>query len=220
MGDFADLLGRLDPDEYPRGKQFEHICKWFLTNDPLYKARLRHVWLWKEWTDRWSDTEAGVDLVAEDCDGHLWAVQAKAYREDRAIPKRELNKFLSESNRKEFTHRLLIATTDELHHIAQDTMDAQEKNVTFVGLSDLRAADEYLEWPNSPDDLRPSPPPKPSKPHDYQREAIKDVVTGFKNADRGQLVMACGTGKTLTSCSSRRSSPHSARWSWCRRCRC
>jgi predicted helicase len=48
------------------------------------------VWLWKEWTDRWSDTEAGIDLVAEDYDGHLWAVQAKAYREDRAISKREL----------------------------------------------------------------------------------------------------------------------------------
>jgi predicted helicase len=28
---------------------------------------------------------------------------------------------------------------------------------------------------------------------------MKDVVKGFKNADRGQLIMACGTGKTLTS---------------------
>ena len=119
MGDLADLLDRLNPDDYRRGKQFEHICKWFLTNDPLYKARLRHVWLWKEWPDRWSDTEAGIDLVAEDYDGHLWAIQAKAYREDRAIPKSELDKFLSESNRAQFSQRLLIATTDRLHHIAQ-----------------------------------------------------------------------------------------------------
>jgi predicted helicase len=199
VGTFSDLFSRLDADDRVKGKQFEHICKWFLTNDPLYKARLRRVWLWKEWTDRWSDTEAGIDLVAEDYDGHLWAVQAKAYREDRAIPKSELNKFLSESNRAIFSERLLIATTDGLHHIAKGTMGAQEKNVSFVGLSDLRAADAYLQWPNSPDDLRPSPPPKPSKPHDYQREAIKDVVKGFKNADRGQLIMACGTGKTLTS---------------------
>ena len=66
-------------------------------------------------------------------------------------------------------------------------------------MSDLRAADEYLDWPASLDHLRPSPPPKPSKPHDYQREAIKDVVKGFRSADRGQLIMACGTGKTLTS---------------------
>ena len=70
-----DLLARLDTDQNRKGKQFERICQWFLTNDPLYKARLRHVWLWKEWTDGWSDTEAGIDLVAEDYDGHRWAVQ-------------------------------------------------------------------------------------------------------------------------------------------------
>ncbi len=66
MGTFNELLSRLDADDRVKGKQFEHICKWFLTNDPLYKARLRRVWLWKEWTHRWSDTEACIDLVAED----------------------------------------------------------------------------------------------------------------------------------------------------------
>jgi superfamily II DNA or RNA helicase len=196
---FSDLFARLDPDPRVRGKQFEHVCKWFLTNDPRYRAWLTRVWLWKEWPDRWSDAEAGIDLVAEDTDGHLWAVQAKAYAEDKPIPKRELNKFLAESNIDKFHQRLLIATSDELHRIAQRTVDAQKKDVTFVGLSDLRAADAYLEWPDSFDHLRPSPPPKPSKPHDYQREAINDVVKGFRSVDRGQLIMACGTGKTLTS---------------------
>ena len=75
---FDDLLGRLDPDPYRRGKQFECICKWFLTNDPVYKHELRRVWLWDEWTGRW-DIDAGIDLVAEDRQGHLWAIQAKAY---------------------------------------------------------------------------------------------------------------------------------------------
>jgi superfamily II DNA or RNA helicase len=196
---FSDLFARLDPDPRVRGNQFEHVCKWFLTNDPLYKARLRRVWLWKEWPDRWSDSEAGIDLVAEEVNGHLWAIQAKAYAEGKPIPKRELNKFLAESNTDQFHERLLIATTDELHHIAQRTVDAQKKDVTFVGLSDLRAAGEYLAWPDSPNHLRPSPPPKPNKPHDYQHQAIKEVVQGFRSADRGQLIMACGTGKTLTS---------------------
>lgn len=36
-------------------------------------------------------------------------------------------------------------------------------------------------------------------PHSYQEDAINDVVAGFKNADRGKLVMACGTGKTFVS---------------------
>ncbi|MCY0853426.1 DEAD/DEAH box helicase [Cupriavidus sp. D39] len=32
----------------------------------------------------------------------------------------------------------------------------------------------------------------------HQSRAIHDVLSGFKRASRGQLVMACGTGKTLT----------------------
>jgi len=74
---FSDLFDRLDPDPRVRGKQFEHVCKWFLTNDPMYKSTLRWVWLWKEWTGRWGG-EAGTDLVAEGHDGRLWAIQAKA----------------------------------------------------------------------------------------------------------------------------------------------
>lgn len=200
MATFSELFVRLDPDPRVRGNQFEHVCKWFLTNDPLYKQRLRHVWLWKEWPDRPSDVEAGIDLVAEDADGHLWAVQAKAYAEDRPIPKAELNKFLSESNTEQFSQRLLISTTTGgLHQLAQRAVDAQEKPVTALDLTDLEAADAYLDWPESPDKLRPARPPKPAMPLDYQREAIRDVLKGFKTSDRGQLVMACGTGKTLTS---------------------
>ncbi|BBY41780.1 DEAD/DEAH box helicase [Mycolicibacterium celeriflavum] len=200
MSTFDALFDRLDPDPRIRGKQFEHVCKWFLTNDPLYKQRLRRVWLWKEWPDRPGDIEAGIDLVAEDADGHLWAVQAKAYAEDKPIPKAELNKFLSESNTKQFSQRLLISTTTGgLHELAQRAVDAQEKPVTALDLTDLRASDGYLDWPESPDKLRPSRPPKPAAPHDYQRDAIRDVVKGFKISERGQLIMACGTGKTLTS---------------------
>ncbi|WP_244789405.1 DEAD/DEAH box helicase [Cupriavidus pauculus] len=35
-------------------------------------------------------------------------------------------------------------------------------------------------------------------PRPHQQEAIQDAISGFKSYDRGQLVMACGTGKTLT----------------------
>ena len=70
VGAFSDLFARLDPDPRVRGKQFEHVCKWFLTNDPIYKHELRRVWLWDEWPGRWGG-DAGIDLVAEDRDGQL-----------------------------------------------------------------------------------------------------------------------------------------------------
>jgi hypothetical protein len=31
----GDLVGRLDPDPLRRGTQFERICEWFLTHDPV-----------------------------------------------------------------------------------------------------------------------------------------------------------------------------------------
>ena len=40
--------------------------------------------------------------------------------------------------------------------------------------------------------------PKPKLLYGHQKEAVRKAVAGLKNADRGKLVMACGTGKTLT----------------------
>src|SRR4029077_8227121 len=51
-------------------------------------------------------------------------------------------------------------------------------------------------WPRSLARLRPAKL-KPKKPRPHQRRAVQDVVAGLAGRDRGQLVMACGTGKTL-----------------------
>jgi predicted helicase len=80
----GDLLGRLDPDPLRRGKQFERICKWLLTHDPVYARVLRRVWLWDEWPGRWG-ADAGIDLVAEDHREQLWAIQGRSQRVDYAI---------------------------------------------------------------------------------------------------------------------------------------
>ena len=122
MATFSDLFARLDPDPRVRGKQFEHVCKWFLTNDPVYKHELRRVWLWDEWPPgpggRWG-RDAGIDLVAEDRTGNLWAIQAKAYDPTYRVTKRDVNKFLAESGRAVFTYRMLIATTNLIDRIGE-----------------------------------------------------------------------------------------------------
>ncbi|WP_201408832.1 DEAD/DEAH box helicase [Mycobacterium paraintracellulare] len=196
MATFSDLFARLDPDPRVRGKQFEHVCKWFLTNDPMYRTTLRKVWLWEEWTGRWG-IDAGIDLVAEDHDGRLWAIQCKAYKPESSITKADVDKFLAESSRAVFSYRLLIATTDNRHYVARRTMEDQEKKVGFVGLSELLTSE--VDWRTNPFDVRPSPPPKPANPREHQWEAIRNVLKGFTKSDRGRLIMACGTGKTLTS---------------------
>jgi hypothetical protein len=35
---FSDLFERFDPDPNVRGRQFEQVCRWYLKNDPAYRA--------------------------------------------------------------------------------------------------------------------------------------------------------------------------------------
>ena len=194
MGDFDGLYGNFDADPRVRGRQFEHVCKWFLENDPVYRSELRRVWLWDEWPGRWGG-DAGIDLVAEDCNGGLWAIQAKAYDPKYRVSKKDVDKFLAESGRQVFTYRMLVATTDLIDRTGERTIQQQEKRSAFFRLNDLRSA--AVDWPASPQALRPAKPRKPVRPRKHQTEAIRDVLKGFTASDRGQLVMACGTGKTL-----------------------
>jgi superfamily II DNA or RNA helicase len=195
VGTLSQLLETLDADAHRRGSQFESICHWYLENDPVYKIELRRVWRWNDWPGRWG-ADAGIDLVAKDQQDRLWAIQSKAYDSQYAVTKADVDSFLSESNRPEISYRLLIATTDRIGVRARRTMEAQEKQVGFIGLAELESSG--LSWPRKPTDLR-ARPVRSKKPRPHQRVAVSAVMRGFESRDRGQLLMACGTGKTLVS---------------------
>src|SRR5271165_3617353 len=148
----------------------------------------------EEWPGRWG-ADAGIGLVVEDRDGGLWAVQAKAYDPSYSVTKADVDTFLSESSRPQFSYRLLIATTNRVGQTARRTLAAQEKQAGLLLLADLEAA--QVDWPSSPAALRPEAP-KRKRPRPHQTEAIRSVVKGFSRYAPGQMVMACGTGKTLT----------------------
>jgi len=190
---FSDLVRQLDSRPHVRGRQFERLCAWYLRNAPEYRGKFRKVWLWGEWPDAWA-VEAGIDLVAEEYGGDLWAIQAKAYDSAYAIKKADVDSFLSESSRPEFSYRLLIATTDRLGPTARRTLDAQRVPVGYLLRAQLELAP--VAWPRSLHDLRPRRPAR-KKPFPHVLEAIRATTKGFERTDRGQLIMACGTGKTL-----------------------
>lgn len=175
------------------GQAFELLCRYFLQTAPKYQGYFSKIWHWTEWPGRWG-IDKGIDLVAQTTDGRLWAIQAKAVSPDRSIPKSELDSFLSESNRRAFDFRLIIATTDDIGRNAQDTIRGQEKPVGLVLRGDLLNAD--VVWPTFIGEP-PRPLPK-RKPRPHQAAAVRAVLRGFQGVDRGQLIMACGTGKTLT----------------------
>jgi superfamily II DNA or RNA helicase len=192
-GQFSDFYSSLDADPVKRGKQFERFVKWFLKTDPEWSTQVDQVWLWDEWPERWG-ADCGIDLVFRHKNGEHWAVQAKCYSPDYDITKHDVDKFLSESNRPLIKHRLLIATTDRIGGNAKQVCDAQEKPVIRFLLSDFdkSALDYPANFAALPQAKRK---PRP-EPRDHQNEARTAVVQGLQTADRGQLIMACGTGKT------------------------
>jgi predicted helicase len=198
MTSFNQFISSFDKDSSKRGKQFEVFVKWFLQNDPVWKSEVDKVWMWDDYPDRWGK-DCGIDLVFKDKVGETWAVQAKCYSREYDVTKKDIDSFLSESSRPLIHRRLLIATTDNLGPNARKVCAEQEKPVTLFLFSDFE--DSAIEYPESISDLsraKLKPKPQPTGKYSYQLEPINAVVDKFKAHEKGQLIMACGTGKTFT----------------------
>jgi superfamily II DNA or RNA helicase len=194
LDNFATILNDIRNQADP-GKVFEKLfSKWFLENDPYWKTQVKQVWLWDDWPDRWG-RDKGIDLIFKHKNGETWAVQAKCYEEKYSITKTDIDKFLSESNRPQIHKRLLMSTTNRLGSNAIEVMDGQEKMVVRYLLDDFR--NSGLKYPSTLSQLNKPPEKVQLEIRPYQQKAIAAVVNGLKSDDRGQLIMACGTGKTL-----------------------
>ena len=143
LSPLESLLGLLERD----GRGFEVLCRWFLENDPEFRAEYERVWLWADWPGRWGP-DRGIDLIAQTYSGRVDAVQAKNYGRDHSVTKRDIDTFLSESNRAQIGARLLIASTDQVARSAREVMGEQEKPVSTCLLSRLQASP--VQWPTSP----------------------------------------------------------------------
>ena len=191
--EFIESKIRADAKGTEFGHDFEWLCKWYLENAPIYRGQFHKVWRWNEWPGRWG-RDCGIDLVAETHDGENYAVQCKAVSPDHSVTKAEVDSFLSESSRREIDYRLLIATTDSIGANAMRVIESQATHASVVLRGELVSAE--LEWPTAIG--ANAPKPARWKPRPHQQKAIKDVLSGFEEHDRGRLIMACGTGKTLT----------------------
>ncbi|WP_204301771.1 DEAD/DEAH box helicase family protein, partial [Actinoplanes campanulatus] len=204
------LLGQLcTTDTVVRGRQFELVVRFWLRADPSYGPTVAKVWRWEDWPGAGGQRDTGIDLVVETTDGQLWAVQCKGYAATTTVTKAHLDTFLARSDDRRFSRRLLVASTDLLSEHARAEVD-RERDIplTVVGLAELQAA--KVTWPGRIDDLLGADPRRSlhaarRELRHHQKEAVADVVAeldrqkaaGVKDA-RTTLVMACGSGKTLT----------------------
>ena len=196
MSSIQTLINSFDSDNSKRGKQFERFVKWFLVHDPEWLTRVDKVWLWDDWPENWG-RDCGIDLIFKEKNtGEIWAVQAKCYDPNYAITKKDIDSFLSESSRPQIDKRLLIATTDIIGPNASKVCNETDKQVVRYLLHNFE--ESAIEYPKTLSDIASAKVKVLPKPRKYQLKAIEDVMNGFSHSDRGQLIMACGTGKTLT----------------------
>lgn len=193
--------------EREKGNYFENLVKVYLTNEPLYKDLFNgQVWLWEEWRKHrmqhgYPDpgTDAGIDLVAVEAvtdNPKIFAIQAKFYAEDAKLRKSDgIDSFLSALGKQPFTNGLLFLTTFQASHHVIEAVQKRDKPVNVIALNDLE--NSAINWANwftqKTVQLKELKTPRP-----YQKSAIANVVEGLAEADRGKLIMACGTGKTFT----------------------
>lgn len=182
-----------------QGDRLERLTKEFLTKDSIQSRLYKKVYLWKDWDGRENFGDIGIDLVAENVDGGVTAIQCKFYDEHSTIAKEHIDSFISASGRKPFTHRIIVSTTDKWSKNAEKMLEEQRFPVQRMGLQTFR--DSNIDWSTySLDD--PGEQQVGYKPHKelrpHQDIAITRTLKGLQKADRGQLIMACGTGKTFT----------------------
>ena len=188
--------------EREKGTYFEELICTYFRYEATYADLYSDVWMFGDWAKEHpefgiSANDTGIDLVAKTRGSNEYhAIQCKCYAEDYRLKKGEIDSFFTASGQKPFVHRIIVATTNNWSDNAEASLFNQQPPVNKIDLHDLE--NSQIEWskyqPNQQPVLRPKFDPKP-----HQTAAINAVKAGFKKADRGKLIMACGTGKTFTS---------------------
>ena len=196
-----DYIREKATSERQKGDLFERLMLRYFSEDPDYTEQFSEVYLWKQWAELqtgFDGRDIGVDLVAEKHDGTYCAIQCKCYAETTRISKPDIDSFLAASASDLFTSRILVNTGGELGENALSTIVPLGDKFRIIRFSTLE--NSPFEWPDlslqDPEQLTY----RQRRFHlkDHQQEAFDDVVNGFKESDRGKLIMACGTGKTFT----------------------
>ena len=185
-------------EERARGDAFERVIAHFLRHDPV--LGMRRIWTWLDWPGRQpvgvGPVDLGIDLVAEDERGDLVGVQVK-HRLDPHSHLRWSDVSTALGFRPDLFVRRLIVT-----NAADRTANARKAtvmtaNTAWVMREDLLASP--IDWSGALEagSGRAAAAHVPREPRPYQAAAVADVIGSLGDHERTQLIMACGSGKTL-----------------------
>ena len=185
--------------EREKGTYFEELIVTYLKHEATYRDLYSDVWTYADWARQQGieGKDTGIDLVAKtQGTDEYHAIQCKFYADDHRIQKKDIDSFFTASGQKPFSHRVIVTTTNHWSSNAEAALFNQQPPVVTIDLHDLE--NSQIDWSQYQPDTEPVLKEKKTlRPH--QESALKSVKAGLSDADRGKLIMACGTGKTLTS---------------------
>lgn len=181
------------------GTYFEELVVQYLRHEPAYRDLYRSVEPYADFAKRngLDAIDTGIDLVAETVDHDYHAIQCKMYEVDHRIHKSDIDSFFTASGKEPFRHRVIVTTTSDWTENAEDALLNQQIPVSKIDLFALE--NSIIDWARFKPNAEQPKLRGQKKPYPHQLQALKQVLSGFKEHDRGKLLMACGTGKTFTS---------------------
>lgn len=195
--ELESLISSLETNK-AKGDAFEYFAyAYFSINSHLYNVK--NVFMQRDIPSTLRNkykleiTDNGVDGVIETEDNKIIAYQVKFRSDNSYADYSELATFWAESEYCE--SRCIFSNSFDLPKQTE-----KKKNQFSILLDSLLSLkndffDSLYEFYIS-GKIRPI---SKFKPKDHQAKIISDVIQGFKTYDRGKVISACGTGKTLTS---------------------
>lgn len=184
--------------ERDKGTDFERLSVIYFKNEPFYKDQYEKVLTYGDWAEQQglSKKDTGIDLVATTFTGEHHAIQCKNYAPEYKIAKSDIDSFFTASGKTIFSHRIIVTTTNQWTQNASDSLEDQNPPVSTINLQDLE--NSLIDW--SQFEIEAPLVFKAKKTlREHQQNALNATIKGLAEADRGKLIMACGTGKTFTS---------------------
>lgn len=187
------------PDSYDRGYAFEDFAKAFMV---LQKSRyqVKDFYLRKDIPDeiakllKLEETDHGVDGVIVRLDDSLIAVQIKFRCGNTPLTYTELSTFWTEADHADgcltFTNSVNIPKEAANRRVPQ-------QSVTLNELVDLD--DSFFEQMYDYFNQKEISERKSFTREEHQKKIIKETLEKIDNHDRGKIIAACGTGKTVIS---------------------
>ena len=204
MSNLKTLLDQLRDEsktEVQKGEMFEDLVLKFLRYDKTYSPQFSKVHRYADWARGRgkAGTDIGIDLVAENADdASFTAIQCKFYRPAAPIGKGAIDSFIAASDKRYFSRRLFVDTTTKgLGKNVEESLAESKTEFTRLSFDDLY--NSSIDWGKFIKDPTKVVNKEKKTLRADQLEALKGVRTGLQDADRGKLIMACGTGKTFIS---------------------